>query len=136
MSQRAKRIGQEEALNDVFGYTVINNVSARDLQFSEGQWVRAKSLDTFCPMDPVIVTADEIPDPQDLELGCAINAETLQHSSTKELIFGVAELISRLSHSFTLEPGDVITTGTLSGVGSSSKPPILLKGGGDTMRTG
>ncbi|MDQ3398184.1 MAG: fumarylacetoacetate hydrolase family protein [Deinococcota bacterium] len=130
----AKGVPEEQALAYVFGYTVLNDVSARDLQFADGQWVRGKSLDTFCPMGPVIVTADDIPDPQALELGCEVNGETLQNASTKDMIFGVAELISRLSQSFTLEPGDIIATGTPSGVGFSRRPPLYLKPG-DTMRT-
>src|SRR5690606_11183611 len=100
----------------------------------DGQWVRGKSLDTFCPMGPVIVTSDEITDPQNLKLSCEVNGELLQNDTTANMIFGVAELISTLSHSFTLEPGDVIATGTPSGVGFSRKPPIYLKNG-DIVKT-
>ena len=121
-------------MNHVFGYTVINDVSARDLQFSDEQWVRGKSLDTFCPMGPVIVTADEISDPQNLDIQCGINGKTLQDDNTKNMIFGVADLITSLSHSFTLEAGDIIASGTPEGVGFSRKPPIYLTPG-DTMRT-
>ena len=129
IGKTAKNVSKEEALDYVFGYTIINDVSARDLQFGDGQWVRGKSLDTFCPTGPFIVTADEIKDPQNLELGCKVNGETLQHDNTKSMIFGVAEIISKLSHTFTFEPGDIIATGTPSGVGFSRKPPIFLKNG-------
>jgi len=129
IGKRAKSVPVTQALDYVFGYTIINDVSARDLQFSDRQWVRAKSLDTFCPMGPVIVTKDEIPDPQQLELRTFLNGEIVQNSSTAEMIFSVAELISFLSHSFTLEPGDVIATGTPDGVGVFRKPPVFLKHG-------
>ncbi|RPI75961.1 MAG: FAA hydrolase family protein [Ignavibacteriales bacterium] len=129
-----KNISKEEALNYVFGYTIVNDVSARDLQFADGQWVRGKSLDTFCPMGPIIVTIDEIKDPQNLKLVCEVNGEKLQNDSTKNMIFSVADLISILSQAFTLERGDIIATGTPSGVGFSRKPPIYLKDG-DIVKT-
>jgi len=129
IGKRAKKIEKEKALEYIFGYTILNDVSARDIQFSDKQWVRGKSLDTFCPMGPVIVTKNEIPDPQNLELGCSVNGVTLQQDNTKNMIFNVAELISQLSYSFTFEPGDIIATGTPSGVGFSRKPPIFLKSG-------
>lgn len=129
IGKRAKSVPVMQALDYVFGYTIINDVSARDLQFSDRQWVRAKSLDTFCPMGPVIVTKDEIPDPQQLELRTILNGEVVQNSSTAEMIFSVADLISFLSHSFTLEPGDVIATGTPDGVGVFRTPPVFLKHG-------
>jgi len=129
IGRKAKNVPVNEALNYVFGYTVLNDISARDLQFSDGQWVRAKSLDTFCPLGPVVVTADEIPDVQNLRLTCEVNGKLLQDDTTANMIFGVAELISILSHSFTFEPGDIIATGTPSGVGFSRKPPIYLKNG-------
>lgn len=134
IGKKAKKVSPEEALSHVFGYTVINDVSARDLQFSDEQWVRGKSLDTFCPMGPVIVTADEIQDPQNLDIGCSVNGKTLQQANTKDMIFGVAELVSNLSHSFTLEAGDIIASGTPQGVGFSRKPPVYLTPG-DTLRT-
>lgn len=127
IGKRAKNVNKENALDYVFGYTIINDVSARDIQFEDGQWVRGKSLDTFCPMGPYVITADEIPDPQDLHLKCAVNNEVLQNASTKDMIFGVADLISILSKSFTFEPGDIISTGTPSGVGFIRKPPIYLR---------
>lgn len=129
IGKKAKNIKIEDALDYVFGYTILNDVSARDIQFSDKQWVRGKSLDSFCPMGPVIVTKDEIPDPQNLELGCSVNGITLQQDNTKNMIFGVADLISQLSHSFTFEPGDIIATGTPSGVGFSRTPPVFLKAG-------
>lgn len=134
MGKRAKNVSKEEALSHVFGYTIVNDVSARDLQFSDGQWVRGKSLDTFCPLGPVIVTADEIPDPQTLDLGCSVNGKTLQEANTADMVFGVADLISELSHSFTFEAGDVIASGTPPGVGFSRKPPVYLTPG-DHMKT-
>lgn len=134
IGKRAKNVPLEDALDYVFGYTVINDVSARDIQFSDKQWTRGKSLDTFCPMGPVIVSKDELPDPQNLEIGCEVNGQILQQSNTKYMIFSVAELISRLSHSFTFEPGDIIATGTPGGVGYSRTPPVFLKSG-DIVRT-
>jgi len=129
IGRKAKRIKKEDALDYVFGYTIINDVSARDIQFPDKQWVRGKSLDTFCPMGPVIVTKDEIPDPQNLEIGCSVNGVTLQQDSTKNMIFSVAEIIYQLSFSFTFEPGDIIATGTPSGVGLSRTPQVYLKPG-------
>lgn len=134
IGKKAKNVSLDEALDYVFGYTVINDVSARDLQFADKQWVRAKSIDSFCPMGPVIVTADEINDPQNVEIGCEVNGQVLQQANTRDMIFQVAVLISELSKSFTLHPGDVIASGTPSGVGFSRVPPIYLKPG-DRMRT-
>ncbi len=134
IGKTAKNVSPKEALDFVFGYSVLNDVSARDVQFSEKQWVRSKSIDTFCPFGPVIVTADEIPDPQNLELGCEVNGNILQNDSTKNMVFGVADLISILSRSFTFEPGDIIATGTPSGVGFSRMPPVFLKEG-DIVRS-
>jgi 2-keto-4-pentenoate hydratase/2-oxohepta-3-ene-1,7-dioic acid hydratase in catechol pathway len=134
IGKKATNVSIEEALDFVFGYTVINDVSARDIQFADKQWVRGKSLDTFCPMGPIIVTADEIPNPQSLKLGCQVNGTDLQNDTTKNMIFGVAVLVSELSKSFTLYPGDIIATGTPAGVGFSRKPPVYLCPG-DTMRT-
>jgi 2-keto-4-pentenoate hydratase/2-oxohepta-3-ene-1,7-dioic acid hydratase in catechol pathway len=129
IGKEAKNVSMEKALDYVFGYTILNDISARDVQFSESQWVRAKSIDSFCPLGPVIVTADEIPNPQNLELGCEVNGKIMQSDSTKNMIFNVASLISILSHSFKFEPGDIIATGTPSGVGFSRKPPVFLKTG-------
>jgi len=121
-----------EAARSIFGYTVVNDVTARDLQRTEQQWVRAKSLDSFCPVGPVVTTADEIGDPQALAVRSRVNGEKMQDSSTAEMIFGVVELVARLSRSFTLGPGDIIATGTPLGVGAFRDPPILL-GDGDEM---
>jgi len=123
---RASGVSVDEALKYVSGYTVANDVSARDLQFADGQWVRAKSLDTFCPLGPKVV---ELDDPQNLKLQTRVNGEVMQDSSTKEMIFGVAELISFCSHSFALEPGDVVLTGTPWGCGEFMEPKRSLKDG-------
>lgn len=126
IGRNATRVPERDALSYVRGYTVANDVSARDLQFSDGQWVRAKSLDTFCPLGPKVV---ELDDPQNLRLQTRVNGETLQDSNTSQMIFGVAELISFCSHSFTLEPGDLILTGTPWGVGEFMDPKRSLQDG-------
>lgn len=128
----ARRVTEADALDHVFGYTCLNDVSARDLQFGDGQWTRGKSLDTFCPMGPMLVTADEIADPQDLDITCRVDGRILQSASTSQMFFGVAAIISYCSQSFSLEPGDVIATGTPGGVGIFRDPPILL-GDGDEV---
>src|SRR5882672_3192000 len=112
-------IPREQALSHVFGYTIINDVTARDLQKLHGQWFKGKSLDTFCPMGPVLVTADEIPDPQTLNITLRVNGETRQSSHTSKMIFPVDECIAVLSQGFTLLPGDVMATGTPEGVGAA-----------------
>jgi len=129
VGRRARNVSAAKALDHVFGYTVMNDVSARDLQFGDGQWVRGKSLETFCPLGPVILTANEVEDPQRLQVGCAVDGITMQDASTRDMIFGVAELIQYLSAHFTLEPGDVIATGTPSGVGFTRNPPVYLVAG-------
>jgi 2-keto-4-pentenoate hydratase/2-oxohepta-3-ene-1,7-dioic acid hydratase in catechol pathway len=129
IGRTARRITEDEALSCVLGYTCINDVSARDLQFADGQWVRGKSLDTFCPMGPVIVTADEIADPDNLTVSCRVNGVELQSASTAQMFFSVARLISFCSQAFTLEPGDVIATGTPAGVGAFRQPPRYLADG-------
>ncbi|MBV9664144.1 MAG: fumarylacetoacetate hydrolase family protein [Actinobacteria bacterium] len=129
MGRTARRVSTADALDYVLGYTVCNDVSARDAQFGDGQWVRSKSFDTFCPLGPSIVTTDEIPDPQTLGLRCRVNGTTLQDSNTADMIFGCAEIISFLSRAMTLEPGDVIATGTPEGVGFARKPPVWLLDG-------
>lgn len=126
IGRRARGVAVHEALEHVLGYTVCNDVSARDAQFADGQWVRAKSFDTFCPLGPWIVTRDDIPDPQDLALRCRVNGRLLQDGSTSNMIFGVAEIVSYLSQTMTLEPGDVIATGTPYGVGFARTPPVFL----------
>ena len=129
IGRRARRVAPEDALGHVFGYTVANDVSARDLQFADGQWVRAKSLDTFCPVGPVVVTRDEIAEPQALRLTCRVNGEVMQDATTDLMVFGVAELISRCSHSFTLDPGDLLLTGTPWGCGDFMEPKRSLAPG-------
>lgn len=129
IGQRARDVPEEQALEVVAGYTIGNDVSARDVQFADGQWVRGKSLDTFCPLGPWITTADEIPEPQDLALRTRVNGETVQDSTTAEMVFGVRELIAFCSRSFTLDPGDVILTGTPWGVGEFRDPRRWLRPG-------
>ncbi len=117
----------EEAMEAVFGYTCGNDVSARDLQFSDGQWVRGKSLDTFCPVGPWVVTRDEIEEPHRLDIRCIVNGKIMQDSNTGRMIFKLPQLLSFLSSHFTLVPGDLILTGTPSGVGAFRNPSIYLK---------
>lgn len=113
----------------ILGYTIANDISARDLQRSDGQWTRAKSLETFCPLGPVVVTPDELGDPQALALGLTVNGEPQQRSSTSEMIFSVAELLGRLAAEMTLLPGDLLLTGTPHGTGGFAQPPRYLRAG-------
>jgi 2-keto-4-pentenoate hydratase/2-oxohepta-3-ene-1,7-dioic acid hydratase in catechol pathway len=129
IGRTCRRVAESEALSYVAGYTCLNDVSARDLQYSDKQFVRGKSLDTFCPMGPWLVTADDIADPQALRIRSLVNGEVMQDASTAEMIFGVAALVSFCSQAFTLEPGDVIATGTPSGVGWFRDPKVLLEDG-------
>lgn len=129
IGKTARRVSQADALSYVAGYTCANDVSAREIQMGDGQWIRGKSLDTFCPIGPGFVTADEIGDPQTLDIRCILNGEVVQDSNTKEMLFGVAELVSYCSQAFTLEPGDVILTGTPHGVGMGRTPQLWLKNG-------
>jgi 2-keto-4-pentenoate hydratase/2-oxohepta-3-ene-1,7-dioic acid hydratase in catechol pathway len=135
VGRRMRRVEERDALDHVLGYTVGNDVSARDVQFSESQWVRAKSFDTFCPLGPVVVTTDEIADPQSLRLRTRVNGVVMQDSSTAEMVFGVAELLAFCSRSFTLEPGDVVLTGTPWGCGEFMDPPRSLAAG-DVVEAG
>jgi acylpyruvate hydrolase len=130
-----KNIPVERALEHVAGYTVLNDISARDVQYGEGQWVRGKTFDTFAPMGPCLITADAVGDPQDLDLELRVNGELRQSSNTRHMVFGVAELVSRISQGITLEPGDVISTGTPAGVGMYRRPPTFLQPG-DVVRCG
>jgi 2-keto-4-pentenoate hydratase/2-oxohepta-3-ene-1,7-dioic acid hydratase in catechol pathway len=125
----AKRVGEADALDHVEGYICLNDVSARDMQFGDGQWTRGKSLDTFCPVGPRLVPRDEIADPQQLGIRCILNGETMQDSSTAQMIFSVAEIIAYVSKVITLEPGDLIATGTPAGVGVFKDPKVLLEDG-------
>src|SRR5579884_1988689 len=124
-----RHIAPADWRNHVFGYTIVNDVSARDYQRATSQWLMGKTFDTFAPMGPCIVTADEISDPHNLDIRIEINGEVLQNSNTRELIFKVPDLIAFLSSVFTLEPGDVVSTGTPAGVGFARKPPRYLHPG-------
>lgn len=119
----------EECADAVFGYTVANDVSARDLQFGDGQWTRGKSLDGFCPLGPEIVTADEVADPHALAIRTRVNDELVQDSNTSEMVFGIDQILSFCSHAFTLSPGDLVLTGTPAGVGGFQKPARFLDAG-------
>jgi len=125
----ARRVKATDAYDYVFGYTVANDVTARDLQKGDGQWVRGKSLDTFCPLGPWIVSRDEIAEPHGLPIRTRVNGETVQNSRTDQLIFRIPTLIEFISRAFTLLPGDIILTGTPPGVGAYRKPPRFLKDG-------
>lgn len=130
IGREVRNISEADALDHVFGYMNANDVSSRDLQFSEGgQWTRSKSIDTFCPVGPYIVTADEVGDPQNLRVRCILNGEVMQDGNTEKMIFSVAELIAFLSSGMTLVPGDIIVTGTPPGVGSARDPQVWLKDG-------
>ncbi len=121
-----REVSVEDAMTYVAGYTIVNDVTARDVQRAESQWFRAKSYDGFCPIGPYLVTADEVEDVGNLRLSTLVNGELRQHSTTKNLIFSVPELVSFISHSMTLLPGDIIATGTPSGIGAGMKPPTYL----------
>ena len=126
---RVRRVSVENALEAVRGYVCLNDVSARDLQFADGQWTRGKSPDTFCPVGPGLVPASEVGDPQALRIRAVLNGETMQDSTTANMVFGVAELISFVTQAITLEPGDLIATGTPAGVGAFRKPPVFMRAG-------
>jgi 2-keto-4-pentenoate hydratase/2-oxohepta-3-ene-1,7-dioic acid hydratase in catechol pathway len=129
IGSRVKGVSVENALEAVAGYLCLNDVSARDLQFGDKQWTRGKSPDTFCPVGPRLVPAAEVRDPQNLRIRAILNGEVLQDSTTANMVFGVAEIVSFISQAITLEPGDLIATGTPAGVGIFRDPPILLKPG-------
>jgi 2,4-didehydro-3-deoxy-L-rhamnonate hydrolase len=129
IGERVRGVSKENALDSVRGYICLNDVSARDLQFSDGQWTRGKSADTFCPVGPRLVPAAEVPDPQALGIRCVLNGEVMQDSTTANMIFTVPEIIAYTSATMTLEPGDLIATGTPAGVGVFRDPPVLLKDG-------
>ena len=136
IGKAAKYVTKESALEYVAGYCVINDLSEREYQLERGgQWDKGKGCDSFGPIGPYLVTKDEIPDPQDLKLWLEVDEQRYQDSSTADMIFGVAEIVSYLSQFFTLHPGDVISTGTPQGVGLGMKPPKYL-GAGQTMRLG
>lgn len=129
IGQEARNVAAADVYDYIAGYTVCNDVSARDLQFGDGQWVRGKSLDTFCPLGPYLVTKDEVADPHNLKIRCTVNGEALQDSTTAEMIFQIPALIEFASNAFTLLPGDVLITGTPDGVGVFRDPKVLLKDG-------
>lgn len=136
MGRVAKNVSEADALAHVFGYVIVNDVSEREHQLERGgQWTKGKSHDTFCPIDPWLVTRDEAGDEQALDLWCEVNGERLQHSNTADMIFSVAACVSYVSRFMTLYPGDVLTTGTPQGVGLGLKPPRYLASG-NTMRLG
>ena len=134
IGKTGKNIPEERALEYVFGYTVLNDVTARDVQDKFKQFFKGKSLDGYCPIGPCIVTADELPDPQKLALRLRVNGVIKQEGNTRDMIYPINTLISILSQGMTLEPGDIIATGTPSGVGFARKPPEFLKAG-DIMET-
>jgi 5-carboxymethyl-2-hydroxymuconate isomerase len=129
IGERVRDASAENALEAVAGYVCVNDVSARDLQFADGQWTRGKSPDTFCPVGPALVSRDDIPDPQALPIRAILNGETVQESTTANMIFGVAEVIAYVTRTITLEPGDLIATGTPAGVGAFRDPPLFMRPG-------
>ena len=133
IGQGGRHIPEDRWREHVFGYTIVNDVSARDFQMATTQWMMGKTFDTFAPIGPAIVTADEIADPSNLDISLTLSGEEMQHSNTRHLIFGVPKLIAFLSSVFTLEPGDIISTGTPSGVGFARKPPRWLRPGDEVV---
>jgi 2-keto-4-pentenoate hydratase/2-oxohepta-3-ene-1,7-dioic acid hydratase in catechol pathway len=129
IGKKGKDIAPEDAEQYVFGYTVINDVSARDLQKRHEQWFKGKNLDTFCPMGPCLIEKDDLPYPPELDIRCTVNGEIRQDSNTRKLIFDIPTIISDLSKGMTLLPGDIISTGTPSGVGVGFTPPRFLADG-------
>jgi 2-keto-4-pentenoate hydratase/2-oxohepta-3-ene-1,7-dioic acid hydratase in catechol pathway len=132
IGKAGRNIAKENWLDHVFGYTILNDVSARDIQLATSQWTLGKSFDTFCPIGPAIVSKDEVPDPHNLDIRLSIGGEVLQHSNTRELIFKGPELIAHISSIVQLEPGDIISTGTPAGVGLGRNPQRWLQPG-ETM---
>ena len=133
IGRRASMVSTADALGHVAGYACANDVSSRSLQFQSTQWLLGKAIDTFLPLGPFLVTADEVPDPQALGIRCLVNDEPRQDSNTSEMVFGVAGLVSYTSRTITLEPGDLLVTGTPAGVGMAADPPRYLRAG-DRMR--
>jgi 2-keto-4-pentenoate hydratase/2-oxohepta-3-ene-1,7-dioic acid hydratase in catechol pathway len=129
IGKKGKKIKKENAFDYIFGYSIMNDVSARDIQHGEKQWVRGKTLDTFAPFGPCLVTKDEIQNPQNLKIKTTLNEKIMQDSNTKEMIFNIAYLIEFISRSITLMPGDMISTGTPDGVGTFRKPPVYMRPG-------
>lgn len=136
IGKRAKNVSIDDALEHVAGYMIVNDVSERDWQTQrQGQWMKGKSHDTFAPIGPWLVTRDEVPDPQNLAMTCDVGGIRRQNGSTATMIFGVAYLVAYISRFMTLEPGDIVTTGTPPGVGLGMKPPLYLKDGEDMLLT-
>ena len=129
MGKGGKQIPEEKAYEHIAGYMILNDISARDMQAADKQWFRGKSCDTFAPIGPWIVTTEEIPDPHTLRISLTLNGQTMQDSSTGNMIFQIPYLVSYLSQSLTLEPGDIISTGTPEGIGAGRTPPVFLKPG-------
>ena len=129
IGRRAQSVPEDEALSYVGGYLAVNDVSARDVQGWTSQWTLGKSFDTFAPAGPFLVTAADVPDPQNLQIETRVNGVTVQHSSTANMVFSVAALVSQLSAVMTLEPGDIIATGTPGGIGAAQDPPRFLRDG-------
>ena len=132
IGKTAFQVSEADAFDYVAGYITANDVSGRDIQFADSQWVRGKTFDTFCPLGPWLVTKDEIPDPHNLAIRCRVNGQTVQDSNTGQLIFKIPALVSFLSQGMTLQPGDIVLTGTPAGVGFTRRPQILLNPG-DTV---
>jgi acylpyruvate hydrolase len=135
IGKRGKHISEQEAMDYVAGYTIMHDVSARDYQFKTSQWMVGKTFDTFAPLGPALVLKDEVPDPHVLDIQLSVNGEQLQNSNTKHLIFNVPYTVAYLSQIFTLEPGDVVATGTPAGVGFARKPPRFLQDGDEVVIT-
>jgi 2,4-didehydro-3-deoxy-L-rhamnonate hydrolase len=133
IGSRVARVSKENAFEAVRGYVCANDVTARDLQFGDGQWTRGKSVDTFCPVGPKLVPREDVPDPHALRIRAIVSGEVLQDSTTANLIFGIDEIISHVSRTVTLEPGDLILTGTPAGVGVFRDPQRLLRPGDEVM---
>ena len=129
IGEPVRDVSAENALEAVAGFVCVNDVSARDLQFADGQWTRGKSPDTFCPVGPALVSRDDIPDPQALPIRAILNGQTVQESTTANMIFGVAAVIAYVTRTITLEPGDLIATGTPAGVGAFRDPPLFMRPG-------
>lgn len=127
IKKKCRNITPDQAKDYIAGYTVLNDISARDAQFADVQWVRGKSFDTFCPIGPYLVTSEDVPDPQNLPIKCSLNNQIVQESNTSEMIFTCFEIVSFISQFSTLLPGDIIATGTPAGVGSARDPQIFLK---------
>ena len=133
VGKRGRHVAAADWREYVFGYTILNDVSARDFQMATSQWMMGKTFDTFAPFGPAIVSADEIADPHALDISTTVSGDLMQHSNTRNLIFAIPQLIEHLSSVFTLEPGDIVSTGTPAGVGFSKKPPRWLRPGDEVV---